>query len=290
MHQFPLTADIQKAWAQFTTVRWAAPCENVYSGIWGHQWSTQACASAQFDQGLHCPLTETLDTTECMNREQRPGWYFAHAQVYLNMRILRMFEGTFSLNLAQIVISPLQEDLHFGQLSNDNKQNECKQKILHGHVLNLYYFLGLFSRRWQISNIYIYIYIFFFSENRIWHFMQTVFIRDKSCFLGNIRKYFNMSSAENFTQSAKRCGKFIAFLGWQLLSLTGWFFLISEKGSTLKERTCSRYSEETNIASQDSNFISFRVYLFYEGTWCTESQTEIANAVSLFNPFTLSVS
>ena len=32
-----------------------------------------ACASAQSDQGLHCPLTESLDTIECMTGEQRPG-------------------------------------------------------------------------------------------------------------------------------------------------------------------------------------------------------------------------
>ena len=31
------------------------------------------CASAHSDQGLHCPLTESLDTTECMDREQRLG-------------------------------------------------------------------------------------------------------------------------------------------------------------------------------------------------------------------------
>ena len=29
---------------------------------------------AQSDQGLRCPLTESLDTIECINREQRPGW------------------------------------------------------------------------------------------------------------------------------------------------------------------------------------------------------------------------
>ena len=28
------------------------------------------------DQGFHCPLTKSLDTIECMNGEQRPGWYF----------------------------------------------------------------------------------------------------------------------------------------------------------------------------------------------------------------------
>ena len=30
-------------------------------------------ASAQSDQGLHCPLTESLDTIECINGEQRPA-------------------------------------------------------------------------------------------------------------------------------------------------------------------------------------------------------------------------
>ena len=29
----------------------------------------QDCASAWSDQCLHCPLTESLDTTECMNGE-----------------------------------------------------------------------------------------------------------------------------------------------------------------------------------------------------------------------------
>ena len=49
------------------------------SNIWG-----------QSDQGLHCPWTESLDTTECMNGEQRLGWYFAHAQNDLNLSILLM--------------------------------------------------------------------------------------------------------------------------------------------------------------------------------------------------------
>ena len=56
------------------------------------------CASAQFEQDIHCPLiesVESLDTTECMNGKQMPGWYFAHVQQDLNLRILRMFEVTF---------------------------------------------------------------------------------------------------------------------------------------------------------------------------------------------------
>ena len=72
---------------------WDAPGENVSSGICVQRRPRSACASAQSDQGLPCPLTESLDITECMTREQRPGWYFAHAQNELN---LHMFVGTFS--------------------------------------------------------------------------------------------------------------------------------------------------------------------------------------------------
>ena len=31
-----------------------------------------------------------------------PGWYFAHVQADLNLRILRMLEGTFSLDAVQL--------------------------------------------------------------------------------------------------------------------------------------------------------------------------------------------
>ena len=55
------------------------------------------------DQGLHCPLTESLNTTECMNGEQRSGWYFGHVQDDLNLLILCLFEGTFSLDVVQIL-------------------------------------------------------------------------------------------------------------------------------------------------------------------------------------------
>ena len=48
-------------------------CENVYRGICGQRRPRSACASAQSDHRIHCPLTESLATTECMNREQKPG-------------------------------------------------------------------------------------------------------------------------------------------------------------------------------------------------------------------------
>ena len=52
----------------------------------------------QSAQGLHCLLIKSLDTTECMNGEQR----HEHVQDYLNLHILHMFEDTFSLDMAQI--------------------------------------------------------------------------------------------------------------------------------------------------------------------------------------------
>ena len=42
------------------------------------------------------PISEAFDITECMNGDQMPGYYFAHAQDDLNPHILRMLEGTFS--------------------------------------------------------------------------------------------------------------------------------------------------------------------------------------------------
>ena len=41
--------------------------------------------STRTDLGLRFPLTESLNTTDCMNEEKMPGWYFAHAQDDLNL-------------------------------------------------------------------------------------------------------------------------------------------------------------------------------------------------------------
>ena len=47
-------------------------------------------------------LTESFATSECLNGEQIPGRYFTHAQYDPNLRTLRMFEGTFSLDVVHI--------------------------------------------------------------------------------------------------------------------------------------------------------------------------------------------
>ena len=55
----------------------------------------------QSDQGLHCMLAESLDTAECMNREQRPRWYIA--QDDMKLLILCMLKSTFSFDVAHFI-------------------------------------------------------------------------------------------------------------------------------------------------------------------------------------------
>ena len=43
--------------------------KRIFRHMLGQQMPISACASARSDQGLHYPLTESLDTTECMNGE-----------------------------------------------------------------------------------------------------------------------------------------------------------------------------------------------------------------------------
>ena len=61
-----------------------------------------ACAFAQSDQGLPCPLIESLDTIQ-----QRTEYYFTLVQDDLNLRVLCMFEGTFSLDTAHIFLNEI---------------------------------------------------------------------------------------------------------------------------------------------------------------------------------------
>ena len=55
--------------------------------VCGQRRLRSACASTQSDQGFHCPPTESLATTKCMNGDQRLCWYFAHAEHDLNLRM-----------------------------------------------------------------------------------------------------------------------------------------------------------------------------------------------------------
>ena len=79
------------------------------------------CADAQPDQGLHCLLTDSLDTAKCMNRDQRPedciqgNWKMSQRAhnvdatflrrrlpVGMNPYILRMFKGTRGFSLTPV--------------------------------------------------------------------------------------------------------------------------------------------------------------------------------------------
>ena len=81
------------------TIILAALCENLSSGICGQRKPRSDCASTQSDLGLRCPLTESLDTLECINGEQRSGCDFAHARDDMILRIVRIFEDTLKFSL-----------------------------------------------------------------------------------------------------------------------------------------------------------------------------------------------
>ena len=57
-----------------------AQCENVSSGICGQRRPSSACASAQSNRALCCPLTESMDTIEYIRGERMSSECdFAHA-------------------------------------------------------------------------------------------------------------------------------------------------------------------------------------------------------------------
>ena len=60
----------------------------------GHDVPRSACASVQSDQGLHCPLTESMATRECKNGDKCTD--------DTNLLNLRMFESNFLLDRAHI--------------------------------------------------------------------------------------------------------------------------------------------------------------------------------------------
>ena len=80
-------------------VNGAPACVNVSSGIWGQQRPRSACTSAQSDQGLPCPLTELLDTAECMNWRAKTRMIFC-AEWSESEHFALMFESIISLDVA----------------------------------------------------------------------------------------------------------------------------------------------------------------------------------------------
>ena len=67
------------------------------------------CTDSQSDHDLRCQLPGTVDTIESINGERRPGRDPAHAQDAVNLHLLRMPEGTFSLDAAHFMNYTLNE-------------------------------------------------------------------------------------------------------------------------------------------------------------------------------------
>ena len=85
----------------YNTWHWALwhnmdyPCKNVYLGICGQRRPRSALRIRAVDQGLHWPLTKSLDITECI--VQKPRRYFAHAQDNLNAQFAHVRRQLFRL-------------------------------------------------------------------------------------------------------------------------------------------------------------------------------------------------
>ena len=61
-----------------------------------------------------------------------PGWYFAYAQIELNLRILRMLEGTFvSLFAAHIAYKVKRDNL---EVHYENKPIQIYRKFYHQNM------------------------------------------------------------------------------------------------------------------------------------------------------------
>ena len=99
---------------------YAMPCQNVSR----HMRTAKAqltWASAQSVQSLHCPQTESLDSTECFNGA-KALMNFEHVQDDVNPHILRTFESIFSLDMANI--SQNHEKRHIQTCAPSNKLNQ----------------------------------------------------------------------------------------------------------------------------------------------------------------------
>ena len=83
-------------WESSKGTLWVDKNQKRLQGMCRQQRPRSACASAQSDQGLRCPLTEILDITEWMKGEQMPRWYFSHEQVDLNVQFAHVWRHVFA--------------------------------------------------------------------------------------------------------------------------------------------------------------------------------------------------
>ena len=74
--------------------------------IYGQLRPRSACASAQADHGLHCPLTESVDTVVSVDEKRmlRSDCTHAHANLDLHVRCSHIVQGPFSCVAHRMVI------------------------------------------------------------------------------------------------------------------------------------------------------------------------------------------
>ena len=88
--------------------------------VFGYMWTAKAQISLPIRaiwSGPRCPLTELSDTTECSNREQKSGWYFAQAWDESEFGQIHVLEDTIS-NGAVHIQSTFNGSNIFGTIEN----------------------------------------------------------------------------------------------------------------------------------------------------------------------------
>ena len=124
---------IEKSWRCFRT-NWAVPCENVSSGMYGQRRHKSACASAQSDQDLHCPLTELFGYAD---------------RIYRCIKILSNCAAT-------------QADLDLYMFPYVPKTLITKSN----------YNVKFKNENFQVENSGIFFYIYFCSKHRLWYSLE----------------------------------------------------------------------------------------------------------------------
>ena len=164
----------------------AVPCENVSSGICGQRRPGSACASAQSDQGLCCPLTESLDTVECINGEQMPGWDFVHARdesVHFAHALRHIFAWRGSISLLLI---PTESIGWVSLVKNTSKQIHARFGLL--------LTLSMLGKIQQTTNWWYFSYfswkLGFVISCKLSPKEETICMKCQTFFVGKIRKIF----------------------------------------------------------------------------------------------------
>ena len=161
-------------------------------GICRQQRPRSACAYAQSDQDLHYSLTESMDTIECINREQMPGWDFKHTRDESESVHLIVFTDTFLLDAAHITgMSAVMHQCTFAWIwhARLNKKNG-KHACFHIAMWEITVFFSSFGKTF---------FAWCFILSRKIYLWLTMSYQKKICLFCSCTLFWNIYHRINFT-------------------------------------------------------------------------------------------